>query len=127
MNQKSLNLFLNGLANFRDLAADPFSRVLPAIDCSARRCLAYTSFAHTGTTTPRAGSATSSCWRFSSCSAWTAPSFAGIGLGVAGAKLVAVSLGIVLHLRHVHGVVAMLTLVYVTAAILPWTALFFLR
>jgi len=57
----------------------------------------------------------------------SAVSFAGIGLGVAGAKLVAVSLGIVLHLRQVHGVVAMLTLVYVTAAILPWTALFLLR
>jgi hypothetical protein len=57
----------------------------------------------------------------------SAVSFGGIGLGVAGAKLVAVSLGIVLHLRHVHGVVAMLTLVYVTAAILPWTALFLLH
>ena len=57
----------------------------------------------------------------------SAVSFAGIGLGVAGAKLMAASLGIVLHLRHVHGVVAMLTLVYVTAAILPWTALFLLR
>src|SRR5262245_11907420 len=54
----------------------------------------------------------------------SAISFAGIGFGVAGAKLIAAWLGIVLHLRQVHSAVAMLTLVYVTAAILPWTAMF---
>jgi hypothetical protein len=48
----------------------------------------------------------------------------GLAGGLVGAKLVAVFLGILLHLRHVHGLVALLTLVYVAAAIVPWTALF---
>ena len=51
-------------------------------------------------------------------------SYAGVGPGIAGAKLVAVALGIMLHLRRVHDVVAMLTLVYLTMAIIPWTAMF---
>jgi len=29
-----------------------------------------------------------------------------------------------LHLRRVHNLVAMLTVIYVTGAILPWTAFF---
>ena len=49
---------------------------------------------------------------------------AGPALGLAGAKLVAVSLGIVLHLHKVHIVVALLTALYLAAAVLPWTALF---
>jgi hypothetical protein len=49
---------------------------------------------------------------------------AGPGLGLAGAKLIAVSFGIVLHLRRVHTIVALLTALYLAAAILPWTALF---
>lgn len=57
----------------------------------------------------------------------SAVAFAGLGLGIAGAKLVAVSFGILLHMRRVHDVVAMLTLVYVTMAILPWTALLLFR
>jgi hypothetical protein len=48
----------------------------------------------------------------------------GLATGLAGAKLVAVAFGIVLHLRRVHMLVAFLTLVYVAVAILPWTALF---
>jgi uncharacterized protein DUF5658 len=44
--------------------------------------------------------------------------------GIGGAKLVAISFGIVLHLRRVHYLVAVLTAIYFTAAILPWTALF---
>jgi hypothetical protein len=44
--------------------------------------------------------------------------------GLATAKLIAISLGIVLHLRRVHNLVAALTAVYVAVAILPWTALF---
>jgi len=44
--------------------------------------------------------------------------------GLAGAKLVAIAFGIVLHLRRVHNVVALLTLIYLTVAVLPWTALF---
>ena len=48
----------------------------------------------------------------------------GLATGLAGAKLVAVAFGIVLHLRRVHMLVAVLTLIYVAVAILPWTALF---
>jgi hypothetical protein len=44
--------------------------------------------------------------------------------GLAGAKLVAIGFGIMLHLRRVHNLVAFLTLIYLTVAILPWTALF---
>ena len=43
---------------------------------------------------------------------------------LAGAKLVAIAFGIVLHLCRVHNIVALLTLLYLTVAILPWTALF---
>jgi divalent metal cation (Fe/Co/Zn/Cd) transporter len=48
----------------------------------------------------------------------------GLGAGLTTVKLVAVGLGILLHLRRVHNVVALLTAIYVAAAILPWTALF---
>jgi hypothetical protein len=48
----------------------------------------------------------------------------GLGAGLAGAKLVAIGFGIGLHLRRVHTLVALLTAIYVAAAILPWTALF---
>ena len=48
----------------------------------------------------------------------------GLGVGLATVKLVAVAFGIVLHLRRVHNLVALLTAIYVAAAILPWTALF---
>jgi hypothetical protein len=44
--------------------------------------------------------------------------------GLAGAKLVAIGFGMLLHLRRVHNLVALLTLIYVGVAILPWTALF---
>ena len=49
---------------------------------------------------------------------------AGPAAGLAGAKLVAIGFGMVLHLRRVHNIVAFLTAVYVALAILPWTALF---
>jgi Domain of unknown function (DUF5658) len=49
----------------------------------------------------------------------------GLGAGLTAVKLVAVAFGIALHLRRVHNVVALLTAIYVAAAILPWTALFF--
>jgi hypothetical protein len=49
---------------------------------------------------------------------------AGLVPGLAVAKLVAVTLGIALHLRRVHNLVAVLTAIYVAVAILPWTALF---
>ena len=48
---------------------------------------------------------------------------AGPVVGLAGAKLMAVGLGIVLHLRQTHLLVAFLTFIYVAVAILPWTAL----
>jgi uncharacterized protein DUF5658 len=54
----------------------------------------------------------------------SAVSFAGVGTGVAVAKLLAVGLGMVLHLRRVHGVVALLTAFYVAVAIVPWAVLF---
>jgi hypothetical protein len=44
--------------------------------------------------------------------------------GLAGAKLLAIGFGILLHLRRVHNLVALLTFIYLTVAILPWTALF---
>lgn len=43
-----------------------------------------------------------------------------------GAKLVAGVLGIALHLRHVHGAVALLAGFYLIAAILPWAVILFL-
>ena len=49
---------------------------------------------------------------------------AGLGAGLAGAKLLAMGFGILLHLRQVHGIVALLTALYIAAAIVPWTALF---
>ena len=48
----------------------------------------------------------------------------GLGPGLTAVKLVAVAFGIALHLRRVHNVVALLTAIYLAAAILPWTALF---
>ena len=47
----------------------------------------------------------------------------GLGPGLAGAKLVAGSLGITLHLFGTHRLVALLTAFYLGAAILPWAAL----
>ena len=49
----------------------------------------------------------------------------GHGPALALAKMLAAVLGITLHLRRVHGVVALLTGLYVTVAILPWAALLF--
>jgi hypothetical protein len=47
--------------------------------------------------------------------------------GLAGAKLVAIAFGIMLHLRRVHNLVALLTFIYLTVAIIPWAALFLTR
>lgn len=54
----------------------------------------------------------------------SAVALAGLGIGLAGTKLIAVGLGIVLHLRRIHMVVAILTAFYLAAAIVPWTTLF---
>ena len=47
----------------------------------------------------------------------------GHGPALTGAKVVAGALGICLHVREVHGVVALLTGFYVAVAIVPWTLL----
>ena len=54
----------------------------------------------------------------------SAVSFAGVGTGLAAVKLVAVGFGMLLHLRRVHGVVALLTAFYLAVAIVPWAVLF---
>ena len=56
----------------------------------------------------------------------SAISYAGLGVGLAGAKLFAAALGIALHLCRVHNVVALLTAIYLVGAIAPWTAIFIL-
>src|SRR5436190_8714351 len=48
---------------------------------------------------------------------------AGHGPGLAGVKLIAVGLGILLHRLRVHNVVALLTGIYIAAAIVPWVAM----
>jgi hypothetical protein len=50
----------------------------------------------------------------------SAVTYAGPELGLAGAKLFAVSLGIALHLFRVHNVVAILTGLYIIGALIPW-------
>lgn len=51
-------------------------------------------------------------------------SVVGVGGGLAVTKLFAVSLGIVLHLRRVHSVIAALAGFYIAVAIVPWAILF---
>ena len=48
----------------------------------------------------------------------------GVGGGLAIAKLTAIALGVALHLRQVHIIVALLTAFYIAVAIVPWTFLF---
>jgi hypothetical protein len=48
----------------------------------------------------------------------------GLAPGLALMKVLAGTLGIALHLRSVHVLVAVLTGVYIALAIVPWTALF---
>ena len=54
----------------------------------------------------------------------SAVSMAGVGGGLAAATLFAVGLGIVLHLRRIHLIVALLSAFYIAVAILPWAVLF---
>ena len=54
----------------------------------------------------------------------SAIAYAGPGTALAGAKLVAVFFGMLLHLRRVHRLVFLLTAFYFTVAILPWAVLF---
>jgi hypothetical protein len=55
----------------------------------------------------------------------SAVEFAGLGRGVAVAKLVAMLFGVILHVRRVHSLVALLTAFYFVVAIVPWAFLFF--
>lgn len=50
----------------------------------------------------------------------------GAGPALAGVKLMASSLGIVLHLFGAHRLLALLTAIYVVAAVVPWTAVLWL-
>ena len=54
----------------------------------------------------------------------SAVSMAGVGTGLAATKLFAVALGMMLHLRRVHLVVALLAAFYIAVAILPWAIMF---
>jgi hypothetical protein len=49
----------------------------------------------------------------------------GHGLGLLSAKVVAIFLGICLHVREVHLPIAILTGFYVAAALAPWTLILF--
>lgn len=51
--------------------------------------------------------------------------YLGHGAALAAAKTIAATLGICLHLRQVHGAVAMLALFYTGVAILPWVMILF--
>jgi hypothetical protein len=51
----------------------------------------------------------------------------GLLTGLATVKLFAVGLGMVLHLRRVHMLVALLNAVYLAVAILPWATIFLSR
>lgn len=53
----------------------------------------------------------------------TAMAAGGVVAAVGGAKALAIGLGMLLHMRRVHNLVALLTAIYFTVAILPWTAL----
>jgi hypothetical protein len=48
----------------------------------------------------------------------------GVAATLGTAKALAIAFGCLLHLHRVHNLVALLTALYFTAAILPWTALF---
>ena len=48
----------------------------------------------------------------------------GVVAGLGGAKVVAIGLGILLHLHRVHNLVALLNAIYFTLAVLPWITLF---
>ncbi len=52
--------------------------------------------------------------------------YLGHGNALLVAKITAGLLGIALHVHNVHGAVALLTLFYVTVAVVPWIAILFL-
>jgi hypothetical protein len=54
----------------------------------------------------------------------SAVAFAGVGTGLAATKLFAVGLGVMLHLKRVHLVVAVLAALHFVVAVVPWTLMF---
>lgn len=54
----------------------------------------------------------------------SAVSLAGVGTGLAATKLVAIGLGVLLHLRCVHASIAALSAFYIAVAIVPWAVMF---
>jgi hypothetical protein len=54
----------------------------------------------------------------------SAVAYVGLGAGLAGAKLIAIAFGMVLHLKRIHTLIAVLTAFYLAVAILPWAILF---
>jgi Domain of unknown function (DUF5658) len=57
----------------------------------------------------------------------SAVAVAGLGPGLVAVKLVAVGLGMSLHVCRVHNLLALLTAIYFGGAILPWTVMFLLH
>jgi uncharacterized membrane protein len=55
----------------------------------------------------------------------TLMAYLGHGMALMGAKTVAATLGIGLHLRQMHAAVALLAAFYVVVAVLPWMAILF--
>jgi Domain of unknown function (DUF5658) len=55
--------------------------------------------------------------------AWYVAAY-GAGIAIVGAKGFAVACGITLHLRAMHRTIGALTIVYLTAALWPWSLLF---
>ena len=53
----------------------------------------------------------------------SAIAYAGTAASLTAAKSIAIGFGMLLHLYRVHTLVALLTVFYVAAAIIPWTAL----
>jgi hypothetical protein len=53
-----------------------------------------------------------------------AVSIAGLTVGLSAVKITAIGLGMMLHLRRVHNLVALLTAIYLAVAIVPWTVVF---
>jgi len=50
--------------------------------------------------------------------------FAGIGAGLVATKLIAIGMGMLLHLQGIHRAVAFLTAFYVAVAVVPWLLMF---
>jgi hypothetical protein len=54
----------------------------------------------------------------------SAVSVVGVGAGLASAKLFAAGLGVMLHLRRAHAVVAALAALHFAVAVVPWALMF---